>query len=55
MGDIMSKKRQFLDKLCKAMDKFNYRPSPKFITRLEQLPEEIFEKALDGTESLKKA
>ena len=44
----MSRKRQFLDKLCKAMDKFGYRPSPTFITKLEQLPEKLFEKALDG-------
>ena len=44
----MSRKRKFMDKLCKAMDKHGYRPAPKFITKLEQLPEKLFDKALDG-------
>ena len=43
-----------MEKLSKAMDSHGYRPDPIFIAKLEQLPEELFEKALDGTESLKK-
>lgn len=51
----MSKKKQFMDKLIKAMDKHGYRPRPMFITKLEQMPEELFEKALNETESFKKS
>lgn len=51
----MSKKKQFMDKLVKAMDKHGYRPRPMFITKLEQMPEGLFEKALSETESLKKS
>lgn len=44
----MSKKSQFMEKLSKAMDKHGYRPDPIFIAKLEQLPEKLFEKALEG-------
>ena len=51
----MNKKKQFMDKLIKAMDKHGYRPHPMFITKLEQMPEALFEKALNETESFKKS
>jgi hypothetical protein len=43
----MTRKSQFLDKLIKAFQKGFIKKSPQLITKLELLPEELFEKSLD--------
>ena len=43
----MTRKSQFLDKLVSALKKGFTKKSPQLITKLELLPDDLFEKSLD--------